>query len=579
MKRLLALGLVLCMLMSALADCSPGGGNDSSQSTKTAGSSKNDDGKNGVSSEAGDTGATDGALASNGGNGSTAVTYEKNTGLPLAVGYPKDGGEISVWTVWSSNFLESLDEVAAVQELEKQTGIKVDWTSVDRGERNEKFGILISSGDLPDLIYAQASEYPGGVAQAVEDGVFMDITEFVDKFVPNYKALIESNEQIKKDVTSDDGRLLCFYQINCGENGVEAEKEFLGLCVRKDWLDDLNMDAPVTIDDWYAMLKAFKEEKGAEAPLMIGPKGTMITGAFTSAFGVMPEFYQENGTVKFGPIEAGYKDFVETFRQWYAEGLIDQNFMTNNVERFPAHEYTTTGMTGAFTHAYSMVGHGMQDQGLVDDETFELMAVKNPVLKAGDTSYALPLSTGIITEPMYVSADCKDLEALGAWMNYNYSYEGMMTQTYGVEGVHYMVDDKGKVTLTDEILNNPEYTPNDARSNVSANLRFGLANWYGGMLVNGEEKLNEYLATEDIWTSQDMSKYLTSKITMTADETETFTSNYSDIQTFVDEKVAKYIMGTESMDTWDAFVEQLHTMGIDACIASKQAALDRYNQR
>ena len=406
--------------------------------------------------------------------------------------------------------------------------------------------------DSPDLIYAQASEYPGGVAQAVEDGVFMDITEFVDAYVPNYRALIESNEQIKKDVTSDDGRLLCFYQIGCDNDGIAAEKEFLGLCIRKDRLEDLNMEAPITMDDWYTMLKAFKE-KGAEAPLMIGPKGTVITGAFTSAFGVMPEFYQENGTVKFGPVEAGYKDFVETFRQWYAEGLIDQNFMTNNVERIPANEYTTTGMTGAFTHAYSSVGHGMQDQGIVDDNKFELMAVKNPVLKDGDTSYALPLSTGIITEPMYVSADCKNLEALGAWMNYNYSYEGMMTQTYGVEGVHYTVDENGKVSLTDEILNNPDYTPNDARGIAVANLRFGLANWYGGMLTNGEEKLQEYLATEEIWSSQDMSKYLTTKITMTADETDTFTSLYSDIQTFVDEKIAKYIIGTEPMDTVGCF--------------------------
>ena len=202
------------------------------------------------------------------------MEIDEASGLPLSAnqGYPKEG-EISVWHVWSSDFLDSIDQVEIVPELEKVTGIKVDWTTVNTAERDEKFGILLSSGDLPDLIYAQTSEYPGGVAQGVEDGVFMDITQFVDQYVPNYKALIESNEQVKKDVTSDDGRLLCFYQLACTEDGLQAEKEFLGLCVRQDWLDQLNMDAPETIDDWYAMLKAFKEEMGAEAPLMIGPKG------------------------------------------------------------------------------------------------------------------------------------------------------------------------------------------------------------------------------------------------------------------------------------------------------------------
>lgn len=569
MKKLLALTLVIVMALSLLSGC--GSGKDGAPSETKPGST--DASKAGQAADGGeDSQAPDTAAG--------GVELDPASGLPLSAGqgYPKSG-EISVWHVWSSDYLESFDEVAITPEVEARTGIKTDWTTVAIGERNEKFGILLSSGDLPDLIYAQTSEYPGGVAQAVEDGLFMDITEFVDQYVPNYKALIESNAQVKKDVTSDDGRLLCFYQLACTENGLEAEKEFLGLCVRQDWLDDLGLAAPKTIDDWYVMLKAFKEKKDADAPLMIGPKGTLINGAFTSAFGVMPDFYQENGTVKFGPAEPGYKDFVETFRQWYAEGLIDQNFMTNNVERFPAHEFTTTGMTGAFTTAYSMTGHGMKTQGLVSDDKFELTAVPNPVLKEGDTPSALPLSAGIVTDPLYVSANCKDPAALGAWLNFMYSKEGAMLQGYGIEGVHYNLDDSGKVVYTDEILNKDGYTPSEAYGLAVANYRFGLANWRGAMLYNGEEKLEDYLAIEDIWTSQDTSKYITRKITMTEDEMETYNTLYSDIQTFVDESVAQFIMGTRSMDEWDTFTAQLHDMGIDECIAMKQNALDRYNAR
>ena len=572
MKRWTALFLAAAMVMTLLAGC--GGSNNGGNTSKDSKASVSQD----ASENSGKTGDTSADTSE---DSAAQVEIDEATGFPLAAnqGYPKDGGEISIWHVWSSNYLDSFDDVAIESELEKLTGIKANWTTVDRGERNEKFGILISSGNLPDLIYAQTSEYPGGVSQAVEDGVFMDVTEFVDEYVPNYKALIESDPEIKKAVTSDDGRLLCFYQLACTDKGLEAEKEFLGLCVRQDWLDDLGLDAPETIDDWHTMLTKFKEEKGAVAPLMIGPKGTLINGAFTSAFGVMPEFYQDNGAVKFGPAEDGYKDFVETFRQWYAEGLIDQNFMTNNVERFPAHEYTTTGMTGAFTHAYSMVGHGMQSQGLVTDDKFELTAVANPVLNAGDTPSALPLSAGIVLDPLYVSAECKDPEALGAWLNYMYSKEGAMIQGFGIEGVHYNLDDSGKVVYTDEILNKEGYNVSDDYSLAVANFRFGLSNWYGGMLYNGEEKLNEYFAIEDIWTNQDMSKYISSKITMTSDESENYTTLYSDIQTFVDESIAQFIMGTKSMDEWDAFVEQLHTMGIDECIAMKQQALDRYNAR
>ena len=39
--------------------------------------------------------------------------------------------------------------------------------------------------------------------------------------------------------------------------------------IRKDWLDDLGLEVPETIDEWYTALKAFKEEKGATAPLTL----------------------------------------------------------------------------------------------------------------------------------------------------------------------------------------------------------------------------------------------------------------------------------------------------------------------
>mgnify|MGYP002508992927 CR=1 FL=1 len=49
-----------------------------------------------------------------------------------------------------------------------------------------------------------------------------------------------------------------------------------GILVRKDWLDQMNMEVPETIEEWHAALKGFKEQFGAEAPLMIGSDGTML---------------------------------------------------------------------------------------------------------------------------------------------------------------------------------------------------------------------------------------------------------------------------------------------------------------
>lgn len=65
---------------------------------------------------------------------------------------------------------------------------------------------------------------------------------------------------------------------------------------------------------------------------------------------------------------------------------------------------------------------------------------------------------------------------------------------------------------------------------------------------------------------------------MTTEETEEYNSIYSDIDTYMDESISKFIVGDTSLEEFDAFVAQLETMGIADCIAIEQAAYDRYLQ-
>ena len=50
----------------------------------------------------------------------------------------------------------------------------------------------------------------------------------------------------------------------------------------------------------------------------------------------------------------------------------------------------------------------------------------------------------------------------------------------------------------------------------------------------------------------------------------------SDIATYVSEAVPGFIMGTKSLDEWDAYCADLEAMDLDAAVAIYQAAYDRY---
>lgn len=85
-----------------------------------------------------------------------------------------------------------------------------------------------------------------------------------------------------------------------------------GSIIRKDWLDELGLAVPETLDEWHTVLTAFKEKKGAEAPLCY-QYSMLGSGEFVGAFGITRGFTVENGKVVLGRLILGYKDFLSTF--------------------------------------------------------------------------------------------------------------------------------------------------------------------------------------------------------------------------------------------------------------------------
>ena len=102
---------------------------------------------------------------------------------------------------------------------------------------------------------------------------------------------------------------------------------------------------------------------------MLPPKGFYYSSEFVSAFGVGKSFYQENGVVKFGPIEPGYRDYLETIAKWFAEDLIYRDFLTieNNTTFWSTAGYDE-GIISAFAHHAALRADGMITNNRVDAE-------------------------------------------------------------------------------------------------------------------------------------------------------------------------------------------------------------------
>lgn len=84
----------------------------------------------------------------------------------------------------------------------------------------------------------------------------------------------------------------------------------------------------------------------------------------------------------------------------------------------------------------------------------------------------------------------------------------------------------------------------------------------------------------EMYDSQCDNEYtISAALTMTDEENEIYNSVITEVMTYVQEMQVKFILGIESFDQYDAFLEKIREMGIDQAIAAYQAAFDRYNAR
>jgi putative aldouronate transport system substrate-binding protein len=497
--------------------------------------------------------------------------------------YPiKTDTTLQYWGEMNANLnglKSSLNEVPFFQEWQKRTGVKLKFTQPATGQSKEAFNVMLASGELPDMVeYDWLSGFPGGPEKAINDGYILKLNDMIDKHAPNLKKYLKDHPDVDKMVKTDNGSYFVFPFIRDHEDLMVYQ----GTMLRKDWLDELGLPVPETMDEWYTTLKAFKEKKGSKAPLSFLSKPRAMegiyNGAFIGAFGIHRLFYIDNNQVKFGPAQPEYKQFLATFRKWYEEGLLDKNFPGMDSKALDAN--ITSGVSGAMIgNAGSGIGKWLPALQAKDPKA-DLIAAPYPVMKKGDKpkfgqkDFAFTSITGNVA----ISAKTKNAELAVKMLDYGYGEQGHLFFNFGTPGVSYNLEN-GYPKYTDLIMNNPEkLAPAQAMS-----LYFRGS--YGGTFIQDKRYIEQYLTLKQqkdalaVWKHTDNDKYGLPPVSPTPQEATEMAKIMNDVNTLVDEASLKIILGSEPLDYFDKYVEKLKTLRIDRAVEIQNAALDRYKKR
>jgi len=505
--------------------------------------------------------------------GNTASTDENKT---ADLGYPSN---LSYWVGLNPNVaatMKDYGEIAAYRKVEEITGTKVKFQHPPVGQERDQFNLILASGELPDVIEFNWTAAPKGADSLIKEKRILRLNELIDEHAPNLTKVLNDRPEFRKMITTDEGNIYVMPFL-LGDPSLSVVN---GPIIRKDWLDKVGLDMPKTIADWEQMLIAFRDgdpngnNQKDEIPFLLSLGEINENHLFVGAWGITTSFYQDNGTVKYGPIQPEFKQFLATMADWYSKGLIDPDYATTDGKLKDAK--VTDNRLGAFTgYPGSSIGRYLE---LVRPGTpaFDLTGPVYPSLEEGGNSI------GFFSQPFNgagtaISATAKNPEQIIKWLDYKYGEEGHLLFNFGIEGESYTMKD-GYPTYTDKILKNPDGLPV-----TQAMAKYFTANWSGPFLQD-KRYLEQYYVEEAQrdanrnWSMADHERLLPT-LSLTAEESSKSSAILNDATTYRDEMVNRFIMGAESLDNFDKFVDTLKKMGIEEVVATQQAALERYKAR
>ncbi|MGL6173777.1 MAG: extracellular solute-binding protein [Cellulosilyticaceae bacterium] len=509
-------------------------------------------------------------------NSETETTQKVEIQEEIKAENDKEKVKISYWVPMNANVVPVQDNygnIAYFKELQNRTGVEIEFLHPPAGQEGEQFKLLIASrNDLPDVVENNWLTYPGGPEKAIKDGIIIDIQDKLDN-APNYNKALESNSELLKQSRTDEGSLYGFHTINEG-----STKTFRGLMVRADWLEELGIEEPETVEEWTNVLRAFKE-KGVEYPLAVNSNDIYGFNLLNNAFNVGNEFYRdEAGEIQYGPVQQGYKEYLILLNQWYKEGLLHPDFASLDGKTIDA--AVLNGKTGVVVGTIG--GQMGKWYNAATEEGFELAGLPGPVLNKGDKGrFTANFYNEIGAQTAAITSKAKDVEAVVKMFDYLYSEEGKLLKNFGIEGEHYnMVD--GKPIYTDLILDNPEGLSIAHAMCKNFQASYPAPGWaeiedYQTQYYKLEAQKDARVAVNRF--ADEAAKAYLPPITATSDESKDLATIMTEIDTYKAEMIIAFITGKESLDNFDKYVETINGFGLERALEIKKSGLERYNER
>jgi len=475
-----------------------------------------------------------------------------NTGTPQLASVPASD---------PADYKEIYDMILA------KTGISVKTIIAPKNtaEAETKLNLLLAAGDQID-IFGAISDWR--VYQTA--GALQPLNDLLEKYGKNTKTSWLWPDAWRTMSTSD-GTIWAL-------PGTPPLNPYI-LYLRKDWTDKLGLKMPTNIDEYEAVLKAFKEKdpagNGATIPLASGQRGQfylgkIFSGGFTGVgygnLGLTDWVDPSDGKLKPVELHPQFRDYVAKMADWYAKGYMQKEILS--LSRDAHAELVMANKVGSSAVWYTRLTQGITNlKKNVPDANYvplqDLTGPKGVMASVEDMSLA----------GTCIAKKSKNPEAAMKYIDFVKSdIVTYLTCCYGLEGKSWRFIDKNSTPIIWEKLPNERYIGEfQANPSFAWSIKFSTvatapsAQLESAWVKQGLTKLDQLKKPSDYGVS---AMYDKNKIMAIC-------TNEGDIQRMRDEGIAKFILGQRPMAEYDQFVKELYGAGLDKWIEAYSAEYKR----
>lgn len=325
------------------------------------------------------------------------------------------------------------------KDFEAKTGIELEIQSVRGAEYYQKLELAFASNQAPDVFTVGDGKLPIYASQ----GALVDMTQMA----ANSDIVQAMNQSVIEGAMVSER----IYGIPYEGGGGPVTY------MRQDWLDQLGKEVPTTYDEFIDVLRGFKTIAPDVIPLtspglMAGEAKMYLTQFYQDA---SPEFIKVDGEWVDGMAQPNMRDALIRMRDAYAEGLIDQEVITNKTSTCRDKWYA--GQVGVFSYWAGNWNTLLEDRVQATDPNAKVVAA--PAIEGTHYDIRVPAVFAI-------SSLAEDPEGI---FKYFIEYmhdgaEGSILFRHGVEGLHWEQKDGNyahlpKISKPEEINDKAFITP------------------------------------------------------------------------------------------------------------------------